>query len=58
MLTAIDGQVPGGRGYDRFRIKIWDKATDLLVYDNHVGAVDNAELPDSTIIQGGNIVIH
>jgi len=24
MLTAIDGDVTGGGGADRFRIKIWD----------------------------------
>ena len=27
MLTAIDGQINGGGGVDKFRIKIWDKAT-------------------------------
>ena len=25
MLTAVDGQVNGGGGMDKFRIKIWDK---------------------------------
>jgi len=33
MLTARDGQVNGGGGVDRFRIKIWDKdANDAFVY--------------------------
>jgi alpha-tubulin suppressor-like RCC1 family protein len=58
ILTAIDGQVNGGGGADRFRIKIWDMATDALVYDNQVGTGDEAELGDATVIQGGSIVIH
>jgi len=36
MLTATDGQVPGGGGTDTFRIKIWIKATDAVVYDSGV----------------------
>jgi len=34
MLTAIDGQVNGGGGVDKFRIKIWDSATGQVIYDN------------------------
>lgn len=34
MLTAIDGQQSGGGGIDKFRIKIWDVASDAVVYDN------------------------
>jgi len=57
MLTAIDGQINGGGGLDKFRIKIWDKDTnDAIVYDNKLGAADDAE-PD-TVIGGGSIVIH
>ncbi len=56
MLTAIDGQVNGGGGVDKFRIKIWDLATDQLIYDNQQGAGDDA-LP-TTALQGGSIVIH
>jgi PKD repeat protein len=56
MLTAIDGQIIGGGGSDKFRIKIWDKTSGAVVYDNQRGATDDAE--PSTIIQGGNIVIH
>jgi hypothetical protein len=37
MLTTIDG-VP-----DRFRIKIWDKVTGNLIYDNQLGATDTAD---------------
>ena len=40
MLTAIDGQLPGGNGTDKFRIKIWDQTQgDAMVYDNQLGAV-------------------
>ncbi len=56
MLTANDGQVSGGGGVDRFRIKIWDKATGSVVYDNQMGDTDDAAA--STAIEGGSIVIH
>ena len=56
MLSARDGQRPGGGGEDAFRIKIWDKGTDEIVYDNQIDDDDDA-LP-STILGGGSIVIH
>ncbi|HEX9956562.1 MAG TPA: hypothetical protein VGA96_04885, partial [Fibrella sp.] len=57
LLTSIDGQMPGGGGTDKFRIKIWDKsAGDVVVYDNNKGAVDDAE--PATTLGGGSIVIH
>ncbi|HET9809518.1 MAG TPA: hypothetical protein VFQ66_07445, partial [Candidatus Limnocylindria bacterium] len=56
MLTAVDGQTSGGGGTDRIRIKIWHRATGDVVYDNQVGAEDEA-LP-STVLGGGSIVIH
>ena len=56
MLTAIDGQISGGGGVDKFRIKIWDLGTGLEVYDNQVGEDDSALL--STSLGGGSIVIH
>ena len=55
MVTAIDSQVPGGGEHDRFRIKIWDLATEVVVYDNQRG-LDHDTNP--TILGGGNIVIH
>ena len=54
--AAIDGQVQGGGGVDKFRIKIWDKATDEIIYDNQVGASDNED--PTTALGGGSIVIH
>jgi hypothetical protein len=56
MLTTIDGQINGGGGIDKFRIKIWDKATDTIVYDNQIGAVDTDD--PNTVLSGGSIVIH
>ena len=50
MLTATDGSP------DKFRIKIWDKATDEIIYDNMIGAADDANL--ETAIEGSSIVIH
>jgi hypothetical protein len=54
MLTAIDGQINGGGGSDKFRIKIWDGET--IVYDNQIGDLDYAD--PSTLLGGGSIVIH
>jgi len=56
MLTAIDGAIKGGGGMDKFRIKIWEKATDALVYDNQLNAPDTDD--PTTVISGGSIVIH
>lgn len=56
MLTAIDGQINSVDDPDRFRIKIWDKASDAVVYDNMLSADDTADL--TTEIQGGSITIH
>ena len=56
MLTAIDGQAVGGGGQDKFRMKIWSASTGELVYDNQLGAPDDAD--PTTIIGGGSITIH
>jgi hypothetical protein len=50
MLTAIDGSP------DKFRIKIWDKVTGEVIYDNQFDASDTDD--PTTAIQGGSIVIH
>jgi hypothetical protein len=55
MLTAIDGQISGG-GLDKFRIKIWNKADNTIVYDNQLGASDTDN--PVTALGGGSIVIH
>jgi hypothetical protein len=56
MLTATDAQVNGGGGIDTFRIKIWDKITDEIIYDNQLGDTDDADATSE--IGGGNIVVH
>jgi hypothetical protein len=55
MVSAVDGQVKDGGGTDKFRIKIWNTKTGDIVYDNQVGAADNATA--STGIGGGSIMI-
>ncbi|MBI3300713.1 MAG: hypothetical protein HYZ72_01335 [Deltaproteobacteria bacterium] len=54
LLTATDGNLLGGGGVDKFRIKIWDTSTGSIVYDN-VGGDDSA---DPQAIGGGSIIIH
>ncbi len=56
MLTVTDGDLQGEDGIDRFRIKIWEKATDTIVYDNQMGEFDDAD--PATELGGGSIVIH
>ncbi|MGZ8901004.1 MAG: hypothetical protein ACXW3Z_12990, partial [Limisphaerales bacterium] len=49
ILTAVDGQLPGGDNTDKFRMKIWNRGgSHDVVYDN---AAESA-------ISGGSIVIH
>jgi hypothetical protein len=56
LLTGLDGDVNGGGGTDKFRIKIWNKATSATVYDNNQGSGDDVQ--PSTALGGGAIVIH
>ncbi len=59
MLTAIDGQINGGGGIDRFRIKIWDRDNqDTIRYDNQAAADDDDNALPSTALGGGQILIH
>jgi hypothetical protein len=56
MLTAIDGQINGGGGMDKFRIKIWDKNNgDAIVYDNQMGSADSDN--PTTTLGGGSVAI-
>jgi hypothetical protein len=57
LISAIDGEQPGGGGVDRFRIKIWDKDLfDTIVYDNGLGDDDGAD--PGTPLTHGSIKIH
>jgi hypothetical protein len=41
---------------DKFRIKIVEKLSGNLIYDNQVGALEDSEA--ATALGGGSIVIH
>jgi hypothetical protein len=60
LLTAIDGEVAGGGGVDRFRIKVWqvngDGSDGAVVYDNQMDATEDSDA--SSALGGGSIVIH
>ena len=59
ILTATDGQVNGGGGVDKFRMKIWiinpDNTAGDVVYDNQMGAAVDAN--PTTALGGGSINI-
>jgi uncharacterized delta-60 repeat protein len=55
LLTAADGQKPGGDGVDRLRLKIWNSLG--LIYDN-VGGSDDIDAVEGQAITNGSIVIH
>jgi|GEM_PF-971163 len=56
LLTLTDGQINGGGGVDKFRIKIWDDYG--VVYDNMLGAPEDMDGANPQAIGGGSIVIH
>jgi len=56
LLSAWDGQAPGGGGVDKFRIKVWRVSDGVIVYDNQMGQLDDSSA--STALGGGSIVIH
>ena len=56
LLTAVDGQPPGAGGTDRFRIKIWDRATGQVMYDDQAGAGDSSD-PTTALVEG-KIALH
>ncbi len=56
LLTAVDGEIKGGGGLDKFRIKIWDRVLNSVVYDNDIGMDDSGS--PTTSIGGGSIIIH
>jgi VCBS repeat-containing protein len=56
MVTVIDGSLTAKHGSDMFRIKIWDKSSGAVIYDNQPGAPDSADPTGAT--GGGSIRIH
>ena len=53
-----DGDVSGGGGVDKFRIKIWNTTSSAIVYDNALGSPDDPTTANPEAISGGSIVIH
>jgi hypothetical protein len=56
MVTAVDAKLTESTDVDLFRIKIWDRVTGDIVYDNLLDADDDAD--PTTEINSGDIVIH
>lgn len=56
LLASVDGRLEGSKKADRFRIKIWDKISEALFYDNQPGAADDAD--PATVVGGGSLVVH
>ncbi len=57
LLTATDGQLPLGGGTDKFRIRIWNQATGVMLYDNRRGAPEDINNADPQALGGGSITI-
>jgi len=55
MVTTIDGRTKGRRGADEFRIRIWDRATGEVIYDNQITEGVNSDA--ATELGGGSIGI-
>jgi len=59
LLTETDGDAPGGpSGPDKFRIKVWNKSTSAIVFDNAMGNSDDIDSANPQAIGGGSIVVH
>lgn len=56
LITAIDGALLPAGGADRFRIKIWNRVTGAVVYDNQIEQAEDSDA--ATPLGGGSIVIH
>ena len=55
LLSAVDGNAQSVPGPDRLRLKMWDRATGVIVYDNQLGASDDATA--TTAIADGAITV-
>jgi endonuclease G, mitochondrial len=52
LVTVADGSP------DKFRIRVWNAATNATVYDNVTGASDDLDAANPQAIGGGNITVH
>ena len=55
-MTVTDGALDG-TGIDKIRMKIFNKNTGVIIYDNQPGASD-AEAPETAVGTNSSIVIH
>lgn len=56
MLSVVDGDAKAKQDPDRLRLKVWRLDNGSIVYDNQLGAADDAAA--STVISGGQISIN
>jgi hypothetical protein len=58
-FTAYDGDITGGPGVDKFRIRITDdNNSNAVVFDNTYGTASDMDAAAPQAISGGSIVIH
>jgi len=55
LIAAVDGQLTGGGGTDKFRIRIWKSADGTIIYDNMPNTALNAVAVTTT--SNGDIAI-
>ena len=48
LVSVIDGR---NSGNDKFRIKIWNTSTGVVLYDNQAGAADDANADDQRVLR-------
>lgn len=58
LLTVVDGKATGKAEPDRFRIRIWDKLSGAIAYDEVPAAPDDLDLASPQEIGGGSILVH
>ena len=56
LVSVTDGDVDGGDGLDRCRVKIWDLISGVIVYDSQMGDPDNAA--PTVLLGGGAVTFH
>ncbi|MCU1336541.1 MAG: hypothetical protein JWO19_2122, partial [Bryobacterales bacterium] len=56
--TARDGSLAGGNTPDGFRLKIMDSTGATVIYDNMIGATDDATSNNTQSLGGGSVVVH
>jgi hypothetical protein len=56
LLSVNDGKRRGGGGGHKFRLKIWERGTNRIVYDNQWSSQSDADLPAQPL-SGGTVVI-